>query len=440
MRKDPLILQVQWIWAVVAILLAAGWKTWLAAGGIVPFNADEAIVSLMARHILQGSPPVFFYGQSYMGSLDAFLIALVFRVFGEAVWVIRLVQGLLYLALLLSTGWLGRLGYGSWTVGVTAMLLLAVPPVNVSLYTSVSQGGYGETLLTGNLLLLLGISLYQEWNKKGFPGSLWKWLLAGLLSGYGLWVFGLSLIYSAAFVLFLAAAAWRLRTSQVVHQPTSAPTVSFSLVRLLPVLSILVFGAVLGSSPWWLYALQHGLGSLVGELGGGAVAGVEHMPWLEQTWAHIVNLVLLGSSVTLGFRPTSSVTWLALPLLPFVLFFWIWVIQRTLASLRSPGNHRPLHIILLSTAALLLAGFVLTPFGVDPSGRYFLPLAVPLALWAGWAISGLRQKAGRWAYALVGLVLLYNAWGTIECALRFPPGSLLNSMNRPILTTGSMQN
>jgi hypothetical protein len=37
----------------------------------VPLNSDEAVVGLMARHILDGKRPVFYYGQAYMGSLDA---------------------------------------------------------------------------------------------------------------------------------------------------------------------------------------------------------------------------------------------------------------------------------------------------------------------------------------------------------------------------------
>jgi hypothetical protein len=51
----------------------------------VPFNADEAIVALMARHILQGERPIFFYGQAYMGSLDAYLVALGFLLFGQQI-------------------------------------------------------------------------------------------------------------------------------------------------------------------------------------------------------------------------------------------------------------------------------------------------------------------------------------------------------------------
>ena len=41
----------------------------------------------MARHILLGARPAFFYGQAYMGSLDAFLAAAAFAIFGQQAWV-----------------------------------------------------------------------------------------------------------------------------------------------------------------------------------------------------------------------------------------------------------------------------------------------------------------------------------------------------------------
>ena len=46
------------------MLLAAGWKLLLLAWDAFPFNADEAVVGLMSRHILSGARPIFFYGQA----------------------------------------------------------------------------------------------------------------------------------------------------------------------------------------------------------------------------------------------------------------------------------------------------------------------------------------------------------------------------------------
>jgi hypothetical protein len=66
--------------------------------------------------------------------------------------------------------------------------------------------------------------------------------------------------------------------------------------------------------------------------------------------------------------------------------------------------------------------FLLTPFGADPSGRYFLPLAVPLALLAASMIFHLRGRWGNGVYALAGFILLFNLIGTIQTAMKYPPG------------------
>ena len=92
MKHDAL--KKPWLWAALILALAFGLKLWLELSGSLPFNADEAVVALMGRHILQGARPLFFYGQAYMGSLDAILVALGFSFFGQHVWVIRLVQAL----------------------------------------------------------------------------------------------------------------------------------------------------------------------------------------------------------------------------------------------------------------------------------------------------------------------------------------------------------
>jgi hypothetical protein len=76
--------------------LSIAWKVALLSQGAFPFNADEAIVGLMARHILEENWPIFFYGQAYMGSLDATLVAAVFALTEASVSGIRMVQLLLY--------------------------------------------------------------------------------------------------------------------------------------------------------------------------------------------------------------------------------------------------------------------------------------------------------------------------------------------------------
>ncbi|GIV81340.1 MAG: hypothetical protein KatS3mg051_0694 [Anaerolineae bacterium] len=82
------------LFAVALVIgMAALARLWLLGGERVSFDSDEAIVGLMARHINQGKPiPTFFYGQAYMGSLDALLVAGSFRFLGESVMAMRAVQ------------------------------------------------------------------------------------------------------------------------------------------------------------------------------------------------------------------------------------------------------------------------------------------------------------------------------------------------------------
>lgn len=384
-------------WLALITLVAMAWKVLIVANGRVPFNSDEAIVGLMARHILQGNWPVFFYGQSYMGSLDAILVAAGFLVLGESVWVIRLVQSLLYAGLLLTTFWLGSVGFQSVKVGLISALFLAIPTVNMTLYTTASLGGYGEALLIGNLLLILAIKHSQR--PRARTAFLW-----GILAGVGLWANGLTLVFSLPSLIYLLA--------QTVNFVDSS--------KIIRRIAWIVAGGLIGATPWWIYAVQQGPGSLFLELLGSAVS-VEQAPWIARTGMHLVNLVLLGLPVTFGLRPPWSVEWLALPLIPLVLVAWSLVLLHLYRSIKFGTERSAVYRLLSGVGLTLCAGFLFTAFGVDPSGRYFLPLATPLALIAADFTANMHYH--RWLRSgVLGSILVFQLVGNIQCALRYPPG------------------
>jgi 4-amino-4-deoxy-L-arabinose transferase-like glycosyltransferase len=383
---------------------AAAWKAIFLFWDVLPFNADEAVVALMARHILAGERPIFFYGQAYMGSLDAFLAAAGFLVFGQHVWVIRLVQSLLSLGVVFTTACLGWEAFDSPRLGLFAALLVAFPPVNGMLYTTVSLGGYGEALLIGNLVLLLAVRFNRrkvQSEEKPFP---WGWgLLWGFLVGLGLWANGLTLVYSAPAGLYLLWNVWKKRPAWLGW-----------------LIGFAALGFALGSLPWWGYAVTQGIHRLIVELFGSAIA-VEKTPWLLRTLTHLVSFLLLGVSATLGLRPPWSVQWLALPLLPFVLVFWLMAAVFPVRRFGKDTRYRGEWALLGGVMAVLVAGFVFTPFGADPSGRYFLPLMVPLAFFAARFILQISKHPWQRA-ALLALVIGYQLLGTVQCALTNPPG------------------
>ena len=157
MKLDRFRPQIKRYLSIVGIILSGVLlKALLMGTATVSFDSDEAVVALMAKHILTGERPIFFYGQTYMGSLDAFLVAIAFRLFGASVFSLRLVQLFLFVGLLLSTYRLARRLYRDQTTAQIATLLLALPPALMSLYTTITLGGYLETLLFGTWILILG--------------------------------------------------------------------------------------------------------------------------------------------------------------------------------------------------------------------------------------------------------------------------------------------
>jgi hypothetical protein len=386
----------------LAILgIAVGLKSVFLAMDAFPFNADEAIVGLMARHILDGHWPTFFYGQAYMGSLDASLVALAMVVFGKQVFAIRIVQVLLYAGTVVTTMVLGWKIYRSRWAGWVAGMLMAIPSVNVTLYTTVSLGGYGEALLIGNLILLLTLNIDES------PTSPHLYVLWGALAGLGFWTFGLTLIYSLPCGIFILWKASRhLRQRQAI----------FRLV-------LLSIAAAIGALPWIVWAVVHGPGQLLEELMGSAIAGASSGTPPGVILSRIRYFILLGTSVIFGLRPPWEARWLALPLLPFALGFWLVVSVTTFSGMKRSGSRQVGKLLLLGVCVCLVVGYVLTPFGADPSGRYFIPLAVPMSLFAAEFLIKWKPAIRKsWCVVLVLGILSYNLWGSLQAAVRNPPG------------------
>ena len=391
----------------IPLLIAGVIKFYIHPIDIMPFNADEAIVALMARHINMGNIPVFFYGQSYMGSLDAILVALGFRAFGEEVWVIRFIQSLLYLGTVFTTMVIAKRLLKSERAVLFTGLMMAVPPINTSLYSTVSLGGYGEMLLIGNLLLLGGISLIRrikerqpEVKKRDYLG-LFLW---GLGAGFAFWVIGLTLVYSLPVIILCIWYSIK----------------KMSWKTYLPVL-VLFLGSAIGSLPWWFSAVQAGDLGIISELAGGAIKGAGTGSILFRPLQRTLNLVIFGGTVLIGLRPPWDISWLILPLIPIILIFWLTVlvfsIRKSIENTVEAGR-----IVLTLMGLILSAGFILSPYGDDPSGRYFLPLMIPMVVFGAELLTTQIPKKPIIEYAAILIILLFNIGGTIQSAKAYPPG------------------
>ncbi|MDF1501169.1 MAG: hypothetical protein P1P76_11945 [Anaerolineales bacterium] len=389
-------------WAAAGVVaLALIFKFALLCLDVYPFNADEAIVALMARHTLNGEWPIFFYGQAYMGSLDATLVAAGFKLFGQQIWVIRLVQSVLFVGVLLTSMRLStKLSKGSIPSLITG-LLLAVPTVNLNLYTTVSLGGYGEALLLGNLILLLSMAIRERGH------SCWLHFLWGLSAGVGFWAFGLTLIYiipAGIFVIYSRKAEGSRRS-------------------LKKGLTWMVLGVLVGAAPIWYWMSMHDPSTLVAELLGSAVAGTSASGYWSTVSNHLFSFVIFGLTAAFGLRAPWSTEIFFEPLAIGLAFFWAAVFIQFVRSLRGKSGSPAVARLLGGAVLVLIVGFILTPFGGDPSGRYFLPLTIMAAISAGLLFSHSNEWFPRWvAWALFAMAFTYQLAANFQVALHSPSG------------------
>ncbi|MBN1583258.1 MAG: glycosyltransferase family 39 protein [Anaerolineae bacterium] len=354
----------------------------LLCANVVVFDSDEAIVGLMARHIVHGERPVFFYGQAYMGSLDAYLVAGLFALFAPTVWAIRIVQVALFLIHVALTFVLARRWSQDSGVAVLSALLMAFPPLTLTLYTTVALGGYGETLVFGDLVLLVGWTLATQPRPK-----LWRWELLGFLGGLGFWTLGLSVVYLLPTGLFLL---WRHRARAWRGYLVAA--VAF----------------IVGSSPWWIYNIQHQWQAVLALYNPADAVGP--LSSVLPMHTRVLGLFLIGLPGLIGARFPWSVEWVSAWAVPIVVMVYAAVALHAFGKARRDawhGAYRLLWGIVLSFVAL----FIVSRFGSDPTGRYFLPLYTPLAIFTASALVAVGKKK-RWAgTALLVLLLAFNLWG-----------------------------
>jgi hypothetical protein len=397
-----------WLGMIAVVVVAAIGRALLLASGSLSFHSDEAIVGLMARHILAGDPPTFFYGQAYMGSLDAWLIAGGFRILGESVMTIRIVQALLYLGVVASAYAAAHALLRRLDAALVVGLLFAVGTPLLTLYTAATLGGYNETLLFGHLLLAL---MFGGWRGRA------RWALVGFIAGIAWWSNALIVVYIVPLVGY---GAWRAARSAIKRDGREAGAIlSPGSARLAPAI-LIVLGFVVGSAPWWLYALMNDLAPirffLPDVLGGRETVGavIPSVPWDQR----LIGLFLLGLPSVLGLRfPWAGDFFAPLVGLAVVAVYVValWTLFRSHRAPRTPhaDEARLVAILVFGMIAVLCALFLLTRFSSDPSGRYFLPLTLPLALaLAAWVVRLPRVAA----VLVVALVLGYNAAGQVTAA------------------------
>jgi hypothetical protein len=370
----------------------------------MPFNSDEALFLLMARHVLAGQRPLFMYGESYGGTIDSYLAALLFNFLGPTIIGGRLIQTLEYLIGMAFTYLLARRVLPDSRMGPVAVLwLMAVPPLMVSTWSTPTLR-YSVVICLGSILSYLGHRLLKEDADK-----LSRWILFGLVCGLSFWTFGILVVYMLPlFILFLFQFRWRRWLSYLL-----AATAFF-----------------LASAPWWTQSLS-GLSVIYNPSNPASIP-----PLLTRIFAFLTIMV----PGFLGIRDpwAPDLTW---PLLaPLVLFFYLAAFLYAVPRFRRNDEVAPTvetyGMVLLAFQALVWGVlYFSTRFSLDATGRYIFPLYPVFFIAAGLLLERLFRWRHAVAIAILTALLAFNL-ATHVRAVQSVPWGITAQMN-PVFRFGN---
>lgn len=419
------------------ILISNGWPL---------TNSDEGIWGLQALHILTlGERPIFMYGQNYMGTIEAYLGACFFWLFGPSLLALRLGVMLMYTGFLIALYLLARLLY-SKGVALAALFYLCWGSSDTLFGQLMAQGGYVETPLFGILSLLLAswlvLSFHSDMNPQGlFPeGTRRKRHLAygclGGVIGLGIWIHLLVLpfVCTSLFLLLLFC-----------HRELRTRAILFG-----------VLGFVIGAFPLLLFNIQHFQDNSLLVLWHLYRAGGLQLPSGENLGTCILGAILITIPTATGANPLCPISepnpWihqLSLSCMGFqanwgvgVVILWALAIsavikellkqRQVLSTSGSPAEKE--HLVRCTCRFMLLASVGLTAlsYATSPNAalypastaRYLvgLPVATPAIiafLWPGRTLSkaALTRLVTVWTIGKIATIIALCIFCFVGAAL-----------------------
>lgn len=381
-----------WFYGLVLVgLLIRGAFFWYALN-VLPISSDEAWPGLMALHVLKGDYPVVYWGQSYMGTVESFFQAPFVYWFGTTAFAIRVYPFLVGVAFLLLSLRLAREMFGE-RVALWTALLLAVPPVYITIATSViPPDNYLATVALGSLALLITHRIVHAPAAPGRQSR--RHLLLGIVCGLGFWVHIL-------FIDFLVVA------------------VGFAWLKdkLLPVRQggwALAGGFALGGLPLIAYNILHAFDTfIVARTVPAAVA-------LEKGWMAVREIfpVLVGGVVPLyGDNPNlvrlSDPVWWSVAVFYAGLAVWItWRFRGewgSLVRLSTSGTSGAAILVVLVLVSFVV--FARSDRANSWAFRYLLPVMSALPILAALGLAKMAERSRRPVLAVGLAIVAIQAWG-----------------------------
>jgi hypothetical protein len=160
-------------------------------------DSDEAIPALQGKHIAEGKmPTLYYYSARFQGSLPQHYYALLFRLFGYSILLVKLAAYLAFTAFLIAQFFLLKnLFSGGFATSVCLFYCL---PFRHLILSSFDVGsGFPVVFLFGSLIFILTRKIYDQ-GKDRLLGTL------GFVMGLAFWTHQIAIVFILTSAIFLA--------------------------------------------------------------------------------------------------------------------------------------------------------------------------------------------------------------------------------------------
>ena len=425
--------------ALGVLVLAIGLRVVLLALGWPPTDSDEGTMGIMALRIAYSHQhPYVFYGQNYMGTLEAYIGAFLFHFMGSSLFALRLSVIFFVTIFFISTYLLASLLY-SRRIALVTLIILTFGSIYVLTRETLSTGGSTQTLVFGSIAFLLSAWLSYtytrgvSWHTKslrfiGYTG----W---GLILGLGFWSDMIVLPYFAGAILLMCLFCWRdLLWSWV-------GVVAGFIVGAYPVLSYSLHAGTSQGVLTTLFGLFHGGATQAPHTLSGVLHGIKgtvlisvptatsypFCPVMEQSFLSDNTVQTPLCTVGHALWGVGYIALLAIALLAVIITIGRMMVRGELRTQAVDTHHAVVqtvsHFVLLGSAAIDIAAYSVSSAPAGWPGyhsRYLIGLliitpALVAVLWG--MVQGartnwqrLRVYAGRTVLVLVFVVCIIGTF------------------------------
>ncbi|GHO43778.1 hypothetical protein KSX_19410 [Ktedonospora formicarum] len=378
------------------LLIAYHWPT---------TNSDEGVIDLMALHIAyRGEHPIFYYGQAYLGSLEAHLAAPFVLLFGPSVFSVRLLLIALYALFLVLLYNLASRLY-TRKLALFSVLLLSFGSLDMILQQLKAFGRYPDILVLNTLLLLLASHLALTSPLASPAPRRWGlFFLMGLLSGIAIWTDQITLPFVGCALLLLALFCRRelrgwglglllvgllIGIGPMIYANLTSPLGNNSLNAILNVNGAMANEMAAKNIP----SVRRFVGSLLFALpaatGFNQLCSPNQLPLFGPATPTMLACTLTHGLWSLGYLGLGGIA-----TTQALISAWRLRPRETTLTELAPSDYRHLVIECTRLALLLSAGSILALYTLSasaavnpgPTSRYLFSmcLALPALLWPLW--------------------------------------------------------